>query len=248
MENATKALLISAGILFAIVVVSRGVISYGRIKNYYGDKQSSLTTEQLAAFNLEYESYNRTDVTGFELVSLINKIINFNNNNAYDENLGYMNSDKNFQKMYVEFELNNTILLDGISDGINNVKLFDSKKYDSEHPKTNTKLTQIIGEMQGLENQYGASVLTKLVSNRQYLSVYGGDATKTIRQVIGKFAKVPGYNGSGAEPTGKIDDAAELIIKYEQYLEFKRAVFKCTETKYNENTGRIVKLIFEQIK
>ena len=208
MENATKALLISAGILFAIVIVSIGIISYNGIKNYYGQKQTSLTAEQLAAFNREFEAYNRDDVTGFELVSLINKIINFNSNNAVDEELGFNNTDKDFQKMYIEFELTNDTLRNGIENYKGKkIKLFENAKnykYDSEDSKTNRKLTEIISYMQSKENTYTGSVLSKLVSNREYLKVYGGDGSKTIRMVLGNAnpnddpqnekLKCPGYD------------------------------------------------------
>ena len=241
MENATKALLISAGILFAIVIISIGVLSYSGIKNYYAQKQTSLTAEQLAAFNREFEAYNRDDVTGFELVSLINKIINFNSNNAVDEALGFANTEKNFEKMYIEF----TITDSSLTEKTEGVRLFSQNKYNSEHSNTNTELVRIIKEMQGLENRYSASALSKLVSNRESLVVYGGDGTKDIEQVLGKLAKVPGYNVTGEEKYSK--DGTEEIIKYEQYIAFKRANFKCTGTEYNNNTHRIVKLFFEQV-
>ena len=83
MENATKALLMAAGILIAIIVLSLAIVVYGRISGFYQTKQSNLNEEQLAEFNNQYIAYDRTDVTGFELVSLINKVIDFNQNKVY---------------------------------------------------------------------------------------------------------------------------------------------------------------------
>ncbi len=37
----------------------------------------------------------------------------------------------------------------------------------------------------------------------------------------------------------------EDIYKYYEYIQFKRAYFKCTGTKYNTQTGRITELNFE---
>lgn len=231
MENATKALLIGAGMLFAVAIVSLMIYAYFSITGYYSEQQSSMTKEQITEFNNEYEAYNREDVTGFEIVSLINKIINYNNYNAVDENLGFENTDKNYEKMYIEFTIKNSDILNGI-DG---VKLFTSNKYDSENSKTNTALEKIMTDMQSLESTYTAGVLSKLVSNRYYLSIYGGDGSKDIKQVLGK--------NTDEKDLPKLED----VLKYEQYIEFKRAEFKCTKTEYNNSTGRIVKLIFEEV-
>ena len=228
MENATKALLIGAGMLFAIAIISIAWAAYANITGFYQEEQTSLTVEQITEFNNQYEAYNRDDVTGFELVSLINKIINYNANNAVDSSLGFNNDDKNFQKMYVKFTLNDKDL----TSGIDGVKLFDSASYDSENSKTNTKLENIMKGMQSLENQYGANVLSKLVSDRDNLDIYGGNGSKDLKQVLGKIMEVPQNRND--------------ILKYEQYIKFKRADFKCTNTEYNKSTGRITKLIFEQ--
>ena len=80
MENATKALLMAAGILIAIIVLSLAIVVYGRVTSYYQLKQRNISEEQLTAFNNEYSVYDREDVTGFELVSLINKTIDYNQN------------------------------------------------------------------------------------------------------------------------------------------------------------------------
>lgn len=228
MENATKALLIGAGILFAIIILSLAIFGYQQITQYYGEKQEVTTVEQIAEFNRQYEAYNRNDVTGFELVSLINKIIDFNANNAVDQTLGFNNVEKAYQKMYVEFTTTDSKLLNGI-DG---KKLFTKSTYNSESSKVNDELEAIIDEMQDLENKYTAAVLSKLVSNRESLEIYGGDGSKDIKQVLGKnMTDLP---------------QKEKVLKYEQYIEFKRAEFKCTGTEYNRTTGRIVKLIFMQ--
>lgn len=244
MENATKALLIGAGMLFTIAIVSIAWAAYTNITGYYQEEQKSVTSDQLANFNKEYEAYNRDDVTGFELVSLINKVINYNANNAVDESLGFRNTDINFQKMYVKFTITNSNLTNGTEVKSKNlkVKLFDSSTYDSENTTTNTKLQSIMKRMQSLENTYGANVLSKLVSDRDNLTIYGGNGSKDLKRVLGKNISVPGYN----KEEKYSEDGAKQILEYEQYIEFKRAEFKCTKTDYNNSTGRITKLEFTQ--
>lgn len=89
MENATKALLIAAGTIFAVIIISIVWITYGNLTGYYSAKQSNLSQEQLAAFNTEYAAYDR-ELTGFELVSLINKVADYDKNKADAEGYARM--------------------------------------------------------------------------------------------------------------------------------------------------------------
>ena len=42
-----------------------------------------------------------------------------------------------------------------------------------------------------------------------------------------------------------IDELKEIVLKYYQFMQFKRAYFDCTEVKYDKNTGRICEMNFE---
>ena len=234
MENSSKALLIAAGLLLAIMIVSLLVISYNQWSNYQQSKQSSMTEEQIVVFNKEYEAYNRDNVTGFELVSLINKIISFNSNNAVDGALGFNNTDKAYTKMYVKFSV--TKIYDDETSKSKSDKqyerVFKSKEYDSEYSKTNTELESIINEMRGYENTYGATTMSKLAS----LTDYDPNDTSEIKRVLGEKDS----DTLGALPT------KTQVKRYQTYIDFKRANFKCVKTEYDNQTGRITKLIFEQ--
>ena len=81
MENGSKALLMAGGILIAMLVIVLVVVVFNNIGSFYSSKGSSEASEQIAKFNLEYEAYNRDDVMGIELVSLLNKINNYNSQN-----------------------------------------------------------------------------------------------------------------------------------------------------------------------
>ena len=231
MENATKALLIAAGVLFAVVIVSVVWIAYGNISGYYGAKQNNLSQEQLAAFNNEYATYDR-DLTGFELVSLINKAIDFNEHKI----------DEGYTQMSVTAEISNSSSYNrgGLFDGLNGKAVV----YDGKNSNGNrTALKNIIKSMQDLEKKYTAGVLTKLVSNlesfksdikgqdgRPYNPNGNDDNGKTIKDVLGKE-----YNNL---PT------REELLKYSDYLVFKRGNFKSNGAQY-EN-GQIVSFSFTQ--
>lgn len=217
MENATKALLIGAGMLFTIAIVSIVWIAYGNISGYYNAKQSNIDQEQLAVFNNEYAVYDR-DLTGFELVSLINKVIDFNEHKI----------DEGYTQMSVTAVISNSPSYNkgGLFEGLNGRPVV----YDGKNSNDNrTALKNKIKSMQDLEKEYTAGVLTKLVSNIDNLEEYGGSG-KTIKDVLGKEYK--------NLPTK--DD----LLKYSDYLVFKRGNFKSNGAKY-EN-GQIVSFSFTQ--
>lgn len=89
MENATKALLIAAGILLTVMLISLLVIGYNQISSYYRQNEEILTAEQLNKFNKQFQNYNRGDIRGNELISLMNKVIDYNVSQSYQEGTNY---------------------------------------------------------------------------------------------------------------------------------------------------------------
>lgn len=78
MENASKALLIGAEMLIALLVLSALVMMFNSLGLFQSTSNKSKASEQIAKFNIEFEAYNREDVLGIELVSLCNKINDYN--------------------------------------------------------------------------------------------------------------------------------------------------------------------------
>lgn len=73
MENASKALLIAAGVLIAIIIISVFLTIYNRLSSVKKAQDEKVELEQLAAFNAEYESYNKSVMYGTDVVTLVNK-------------------------------------------------------------------------------------------------------------------------------------------------------------------------------
>ena len=241
MENATKALLMAAGILITIIILSLAIVVYGRVSSYYQTKQGNLTQEQLAAFNDEYAAYDRNDVTGFELVSLINKTIDFNQNRVYGaSNTG--NSNEQLGDGYAEMSITIKII------DLPNEDLFSKGvfKYDGKNNNIlRQELTKAISDMQKLESRYGAENLRKISSNKDYLEKYNSNwntlpesSKRTVQDILGKKAT-----------ENDLPDKDDLS-KYEDYLAFKRAEYKCESVdgkpKIEYNNGQIVRMCFVQ--
>ena len=83
MENATKALIIAAAILIAIVLISLGVFVLGQGTQMV-QENSDMTSTQVTAYNAEWESYLGNNVSGTKVKQLINAV-NQHNRNATDD-------------------------------------------------------------------------------------------------------------------------------------------------------------------
>ena len=53
MENATKALLIAAGVLIGIIILSMLLLGYNQISNYYQQQSDNLSLRQIVELNLQ---------------------------------------------------------------------------------------------------------------------------------------------------------------------------------------------------
>ena len=78
MENASKALLIAAGILIAILLISLLIYAGKMISEYQENKVNLANIEDTSKFNEQFAQYNRSDVQGTDLISLIHKVIDYN--------------------------------------------------------------------------------------------------------------------------------------------------------------------------
>lgn len=98
MENATKALLIAAGVFFVLMIISLFVATYDDISAYYESKHKATVIEQVKEFNAKFENFNRNDIRGSELISLMNRVIDYNASQAYDD-------DKQYERIRVTITL-----------------------------------------------------------------------------------------------------------------------------------------------
>lgn len=94
MENASKALIIAGGILISVMVISLLVFFFNNIRTWQGLEEGSTELEQMVEFNQQYEVYAR-DVYGSELLSIANKIADYNQRQA--ENRGYVKIELQLQ-------------------------------------------------------------------------------------------------------------------------------------------------------
>lgn len=87
MENASKALLIAGGILIALIIITMALLVFNKISSIKQEQAERTETEQLAAFNAEFEAYDKKVMYGTDVITLINKADE--NNKKYSGNEEY---------------------------------------------------------------------------------------------------------------------------------------------------------------
>ena len=220
MENASKALLMAGGVLIALLIISALILMFNQIGDYEKAQDASKKDSQLAEFNKDFERYlDDKDITGADIVSLINKVIDYNNK---AKNGGVTNS--------VDYDIKMSITISGLDT-------FNSKyAYDNETNKIFKSPSYVIGnDYNNLTNQLkkdldNAKIIENLNISRDQLKILSGmydkdDKAGSKEKIKAKLIEIDSnkykdWNGNNMDP--KLD----AIIKYRQYWEFKTSKFK----------------------
>ncbi len=86
MENASKALLIAGGILLTMLIIGLVIFAWSSFSDFYNKNDELEDIENTAKFNEQFTNYNRNNVYGYELISLANKVADYNKRYSSAEN------------------------------------------------------------------------------------------------------------------------------------------------------------------
>lgn len=86
MENASKALIIAGSVLVSLMIIALLVFFFNNISELQSINQNDDELKAISEFNKQYDVYER-DIYGSELLSLVNKILDYNKRES--ENKGY---------------------------------------------------------------------------------------------------------------------------------------------------------------
>lgn len=78
MENASKAILMAAGILIALLILGALILMFTRLGMFQSQNDAQTKQSQIAAFNNQFEPYNGKNLTLMDLKSLYSKIVSNN--------------------------------------------------------------------------------------------------------------------------------------------------------------------------
>lgn len=227
MENASKALIMAGGILIALLVIGALVLMFNQLSYYQRTETDSEKTQQLADFNKEYLKYTYDDIKGYELISLVNKVIDYNikeevgNSVDYTKKITVVINMKEFKSKY----------------GVKNItSLFTKDTYTINN--SNTIFSADLNNFRSMENTYTLSAMNKLSANYDTLKQAKAENQNSyetkIKEIVGKVVK----NNSGN--TISLTE----IEQYREYSEFKSSTFKPENVEYHNN-GQVKQLSFE---
>lgn len=220
MENATKALVMAAGVLLALLILGAFMLMINQVSEYQKTNYMSETDEQLAKFNLEYIAYERDDLKGNDIITLIQK--------AHDYNLRQPQiGEITYKKITISVDINN-INFGGTSPLFGNKRSYTGEEFIS-----------VISPALSAQQKYGLSTMNKISSN--YEKIFESENTseqqKVLKEVTGRDITI----GTG---TGQI--SKNTINQYRDFTTFKSATFMCLDNIRYED-GQIVEMNFKAI-
>jgi type II secretory pathway pseudopilin PulG len=239
MENASKALIMAASLLIALMIIGALILMFNNLSSYQETNSDSELEAQIIEFNNQYETYNRNDVRGSDLYSLLNKVIDYNRRKSEVASENDEGKNLKFEAMTIEFKFGNNESRKKITYDNQN-RIFTANNYSLNKTTTNTIENDITEKISTIESTYGKSGLTNLTTGIEKLfdknDQFDQDTAIKLWNTNSN-KKVSRYN--------EINNYKEDIYKYYEYVQFKRAHFKCTGADYNKKTGRIVSMSFE---
>lgn len=242
MENASKALIMAGSVLIALMIIGALILTFSNLTAYQETNTRSTRSTQMAEFNSQYENYNRKDVRGSDLYSLLNKAIDYNRReSSAGTNWADRGQEMAYEPMVIEFTIDKSELVapDGAS------RLFTTNTY-TVSGKSNDFGNKVKDEIDDLEGEYGQSSLTNLTTNLTKIFI---DDSSTSQE---KDEAVQNFNSASKKKTvsdfKEINEKSQIrqdVYMYYEYIQFKRAHFDCEKVEYNNETGRITKMTFK---
>ena len=219
MENASKALIMAGGVLISLMVIGLLVLFYNNLSGMKKIKTDSETEQQAAEFNKQYDVYAR-DVYGSEILSIANKIADYNKREA--DNKGYTPID-----LEVTF-----------TKGL-------SERYFVENKVYSAKDLYDITANKSAKNPICLEEYVKQLGNKTVYSKTNSSISRQIKKIA--TMRTNDLQALGIEEADYKDNLAE----YNQYknllTQMKETVFKYVKFDYDENNGRIKKMIYKSV-
>lgn len=226
MENASKALIMAGGVLISLLVIGALLLMLNQVSDYRSSETQLVSDTQLAQFNEQYTRYARNDVMGVDIITLANKVADYNTKSGGVGELNY------------ELPITLTITLgEGFKNKLGgNLYYFTKKSY--EVSTSNSEFLNIVERNRKLESYNTINGLKQLISNLDAIK----DGSLSIKDVIGKdFRDEDGSVLSGSE-------AVKVIQNYEEYSSLKSCTFKISEEPEYYEEGQIKSMKFEFVK
>lgn len=215
MENASKALIMAGGVLISLIIIALLVIFFNNLSDLQNTKLTSEEVEQAAEFNKQYDVYAR-DVYGSELLSIANKIIDYNKRES--DNKGYTK---------IELEVVFERPLD-----INNKYFRTNELYTAE---------RLYKETADKSNKTSLENYVEELGNEKIDS----ETNPNVSRKISKLATMRTDDIKALGITNYSQRLQEYNNYKNLLSQMKQTEFKYVNFDYDKNTGRIVKMSYK---
>lgn len=252
MENVTKALLIAAGVLVAIIILSLLVIGYNQISKYYQERSNTIDIKQMVELNKKFNNYEGREIRGNEMLSVINLVVDYNEWVKQNSNQGYKEivlniSFKNVQSYTSNQKYDEFHIVDGVDYLIpaNLQNKCITNKPNDKLKIFSTRVSELVNSLSQSSLITNNSVkvegtLQTLAANvhniNDWLNGNGNDENENskIASLLDSILKTK-LNSNKPEEVKKnlndnktkIQEIRTIAAKYYEIMQFKRAYFKC---------------------
>lgn len=253
MENVTKALLMAAGFLVAVIILSLLVMGYSQISKYYQEQSNTIDAEQMAEMVKKFTNYDGREIRGNEMLSVINMVVDYNNWVKENANQGYEEivlkiSFKNVQSYNSTSKYDAFHIIDGIdyliprnlqNNCITNkpsdkLKIFSTRVSDlvtslSQNPLITNNSVKVESTLQTLSaNVHNINDwLNKGNSNTDYENSKIASLLDSILKTNLNSDNPQTVKNNLNNNRSNIQDIRTISAKYYEIMQFKRAYFKC---------------------
>lgn len=259
MENATRALTMAASVLIALVIISAILLVFNNLSSYQKLNQELKKNAQVVEFNRQFDTYDRTDVRGSDIFSLINKVLDYNERQSY---VGEEGSDLGYKPITLTIDLDKNVNdIQVPNSDVSSRKLITDKIYviDTSTNKfdSTNNFRKIIDKISNIENNNEAeltqSELTELTIAITSIFLPDKSTESEKALAIKKFNDITGRNIKlwNNNTIGEDSQIRQDVYRYYEYIQFKRTYFDCISLDgkssgivYDNNTGRITEMSF----
>ncbi len=257
MENASKALIMAGSVLIALMIIGALLLMINNLSSYQETDTKTARDAQVVEFNNQYETYNRKNVRGSDLYSLLNRAVDYNKRKSTK---GTGDKDEGEYLAYQPMEI--TFDLIPLSGGDWKEKFWTSKDSNptnhlikessyTVNDTSNKFKTDVYEKVKNLETTYGSDSLNNLVIGMSKIFLDKSNPTEDEKKLAVDTFNITSKNKK-ANDFSQLDEISVYrkdVYTYAEYVQFKRAKFDCVNTddgvKYDQKTGRIIKMTFK---
>lgn len=266
MENASKALLIAGGMILVMLIIGLLIFAWGKFSDFYTNKDDLAEITDTSEFNSQFTGYERKDIHGYELISLANRISDYNmrfsnlsdayNDERYKPITMTIDIKGNADKFRLEVTANDGITI--TSQSQHSFFYYYNNRL-MEQSTSKNDILNFIKTATSIETHYRnsttASKLAKSI-NSLILSKQQIEYNKTARNMTEEQSKrsaVDNYKaiiGSETDITyenmvNELTSSSGDIMKYYEYYQFKKGIFECTGITYDNVNSRVNSISFK---